>query len=249
MLKEIASVNHNPDAPELRVGGLARLSSCDWPGMLAATIFCQGCAWDCPYCHNPHLRPLRGENPMPWSTVLQFLKRRRGLLDGVVFSGGEPTLQRALPEAIAAVRALGFKVALHTAGMIPERFTEVLPQVDWVGFDIKAPFQASLQAPFQAYARITGRQQSGEAALRSLRLLLASGKTYELRTTFAPGLLSEEDLTAIRSELLALGATQYAVQHFRPVGAVARRVADLLGASHRALPETFGLGFERFTIR
>ena len=126
---------------ELRVGGLERLSMCDWPGELAATIFCQGCPWDCPYCHNPHLLPVTGRHEIAWREVVDFLKSRRGLLDGVVFSGGEPTLQSALPQAIAEVRDLGFRIGLHTAGPYPGRLAQVLPLVDWVGFDIKTPFR------------------------------------------------------------------------------------------------------------
>jgi pyruvate formate lyase activating enzyme len=145
---------------ELRVGGLSRLSSCDWPGQLVATVFLQGCPWRCRYCHNPHLLPAPGDGEIAWREVLAFLEARRGLLDGVVFSGGEPTVQAALPAAMRTVRALGFGVGLHTGGPTPERLKAVLPLVDWVGFDVKAPFAD--------YARITGVASSGEAARLSL---------------------------------------------------------------------------------
>ena len=141
---------------DLRVGGLARWSSCDWPGQLVATVFLQGCPWRCRYCHNPHLLPVHGDGEIAWPQVLAFLETRRDLLDGVVFSGGEPLIQAALPEAMGAVRALGFGVGLHTSGAAPERLKAVLPLVDWVGFDVKAPFAD--------YARITGVAGSGEAA-------------------------------------------------------------------------------------
>ena len=72
----------------LRVGGLTRLSASDYPGKLAAVVFCQGCAWRCGYCHNPELQPARGAYEIPWADVLAFLEKRRGLLDAVVFSGG-----------------------------------------------------------------------------------------------------------------------------------------------------------------
>ena len=84
----------------LRVGGLTPLSTSDWPGMLAAVVFCQGCPWRCGYCHNPGLIPARGDNEIPWEDVLAFLRRRQGLLDGVVFSGGEPTAQAGLLDAM-----------------------------------------------------------------------------------------------------------------------------------------------------
>jgi anaerobic ribonucleoside-triphosphate reductase activating protein len=195
---------------ELRVGGLARLSTCDWPGELAATIFCQGCPWACPYCHNPHLLPARGERELEWTGVLEFLDSRRGLLDGVVFSGGEATLQAALPEAVRTVRAMGFRTGLHTAGPSPDRLAAVLPWVDWVGFDVKAPLSE--------YDRITGVPGSGGKALESLRRLLGSGVDFEIRTTVHPALLDEVALARLRGELAALGVVRHKVQPFRPAG-------------------------------
>jgi pyruvate formate lyase activating enzyme len=195
---------------DLRIGGFARLSTCDWPGKLAATIFCQGCPWSCPYCHNPHLLPARGDEQTSWPDILAILEKRRGLLDGVVFSGGEPTLQKALPEAMQTVRDMGFSIGLHTGGAYPERLAAVLPLTDWVGFDVKAPFAD--------YPRITRASGSGKKVLASLRYLLKSGVSYELRTTLHPALLSDAALTQIRAELAALGGENHVVQEFRPMG-------------------------------
>ena len=195
---------------EVRVGGFERLSTCDWPGELVATIFLQGCPWDCPYCHNPHLIPVDGDGVLDWGEVLGFLASRRGLLDGVVFSGGEPTLQRALPEAMKAVRALGFRVGLHTGGPYPARFAAILPLCDWVGFDIKAPFAD--------YARVTGAKGSGARARESLQLLLASGVAHQVRTTVDPALLDAAAVARIGAELAALGVAQHTVQAFRLAG-------------------------------
>jgi pyruvate formate lyase activating enzyme len=164
--------------PGPRVGGLAPLTTIDFPGRLAAVVFFQGCPWRCVYCHNPHLIPANAPPALAWEDALAFLERRRGLLDGVVFSGGEPTLQAALPEAMREVRALGFQVALHTAGMYPERLAAVLPLVDWVGLDIKAPRAA--------YPRITGAPCAGDAVFESLSLILAAGVEHELRCTWPP---------------------------------------------------------------
>lgn len=195
---------------EIRIGGLARLSSCDWPGQLVATLFCQGCPWACGYCHNPHLIPAQGETPIPWQTVVTFLEARRGLLDGVVFSGGEPTLQPNLETAIKQVRSMGFGIGLHTGGPYPGRLAQVLPLVDWVGFDIKAPRKA--------YDRITGARRSGDKAMRSLRLLLDSGVAYDLRTTVHPDLLSKEDLLELAAEVSEAGGKDHRIQKFRPDG-------------------------------
>jgi pyruvate formate lyase activating enzyme len=234
-----ASLNPKPNSTKLRVGGLARLSTCDWPGTLAATIFCQGCGWDCAYCHNQHLRPMQAEEQISWPSVVAFLESRRGLLDAVVFSGGEPTLQPALFEAVQAVRALGFRIGLHTAGMVLGRFEALLPWVDWVGFDVKAPFRA--------YARITGVEESGVQAQANLQLLLASGISYEVRTTLHPALLTLAEMIELRDQLLTLGVTHYAVQRFRAAGTSPGRLRP--SAEEVDLPLDFGDGFHQFQLR
>jgi len=158
----------------LRVGGLTRLSATDYPGKLAAVVFCQGCAWRCGYCHNPELQPARGAREIPWGDVLAFLERRKGLLDAVVFSGGEPTLQPGLATAMREAKAMGFLVGLHTAGIVPRRLAEVLPLADWVAMDVKAK-------PDE-HERVTRVRGSGARAWRSLELLRASGVARELHT-------------------------------------------------------------------
>lgn len=196
----------------LKVGGFTPLSTTDWPGMLAAVVFCQGCSWQCRYCHNPELIPPKGEHEISWRSILDFLERRRGLLDGVVFSGGEPTLQRNLEMALRQVRERGFRLGLHTAGIYPDRLERVLPLLDWVGLDIKAPFDA--------YKRITGVSASGDRARKSLELVLASGIDHEIRTTVHPALLSDEEVGSIKHELSALGVRRHVLQPFRSQGCV-----------------------------
>jgi len=194
----------------LRVGGFTPLSTTDWPGMLAAVVFCQGCPWRCGYCHNPDLIPARGDSEIPWADVLAFLRRRRGLLDAVVFSGGEPTAQAGLVDAVREVRALGFRIGLHTGGMYAQRLAEVLPLVDWVGLDVKAPFAD--------YARITGAAGSGERALAGLQQVLASGVDHEIRTTVHPGLLGDTAVIGLARDLADLGVKRYVIQAFRSQG-------------------------------
>jgi pyruvate formate lyase activating enzyme len=194
----------------LRVGGITPLSASDWPGMLAAVVFCQGCPWRCGYCHNPDLIPARGDREIPWEEVLAFLRRRQGLLDGVVFSGGEPTVQADLVDAMREVRALGFKIGLHTGGAYPQHLAAVLPLVDWVGFDVKAPFAD--------YPRVTGAAGSGERALTSLQQVLASGVDHEFRTTVHPALLTDAELASLARDLAARGVSRYVVQGFRSQG-------------------------------
>lgn len=214
-------------AAALRIGGFEPLSAVDWPGQLAAVVFCQGCGWQCRYCHNPHLIPHEPPSPaVAWTDVVAWLGRRRGLLDGVVFSGGEPTLQPGLPAAVAAVRALGFQVGLHTGGSVPENLAALLPHLDWVGFDFKAPFDR--------YTQVTGHDH-GARARESFRLLCASGVAVEVRTTWHPSLLSAADLGAMAQTLAGAGRADWVIQRFRAEGCLDRAlgavpVGDVPGA-------------------
>ncbi|WP_374583393.1 anaerobic ribonucleoside-triphosphate reductase activating protein [Pseudoduganella sp.] len=207
----------------LKVGGYARFTSTDYPGELAAVVFVQGCPWRCGYCHNPHLQPRASEGLMPWQDVRTFLASRAGLLDAVVFSGGEPTLDPALEDAMREVKALGFKIGLHTAGIYPERLRSVLPLLDWVGLDIKTSFDA--------YDELTGVPGSAVAAQAAASLILASGVPYEFRTTVHPSLTTPAHLTALTRQIAGMGCTSYALQDFRSTGC---RTQDVLNLGHPA---------------
>ncbi len=158
----------------LRVGGLTRLSASDYPDRLAAVVYCQGCAWRCGYCHNGHLQPASSDQLIPWRDVLRFLDKRRGLLDAVVFSGGEPTQQRALEDAMREVKAMGYLVGLHTAGIVPRMLARVLPLVDWVGMDLKAPFEE--------HEKVTQVRGSARRARESMDLIIESGVACRFHT-------------------------------------------------------------------
>jgi pyruvate formate lyase activating enzyme len=221
----------------LRLGGLTPLTTTDYPGELAATLFCQGCPWRCGYCHNAHLLET-APGTISWSEVVDFLSQRRGLLDAVVFSGGEPTAQPVLPAAITDIRALGFKIGLHTAGPSPRRLAEVLPLVDWVGLDIKA-----LPAD---YPLVTGVAGSGEKAWESLALALAAGVELEVRTTPLPGLDSADYLARLMGDLAEAGVRRYALQQCRPHSLLDAELRASIPAELR-LPAT--IPFSQFAWR
>ena len=226
------------------VGGVTPFTTIDFPGRLAAVVYTQGCAWRCRYCHNSHLRPFQADGAIPFSKVLDFLRGRKGLLDGVVFCGGEPTAQPELPAAMRQVKALGFEVALHTAGMYPERLREVLALCDWVGMDIKAPFHA--------YEKITQIENSGESVKQSLRFLLDSGVDHEVRTTVHSTLLSEEELLEMAGELSRLGVQNYALQTFQARGCSdeALNISHISGEDVlNRLNEALSPAFKSFKIR
>ena len=191
-------------AEALRLGGLTPLTTIDFPGRLAAVFYCQGCPWRCSYCHNPELLDATAPPQLPWAHALAFLQSRRGLLDGVVFSGGEPTLQAALPAALAEARAMGFATGLHTGGMYPERLAAVLPLLDWVGLDINGPPHR-----FDAITVVPG---SGARAWESLGLLVTSGVAHECRTTWHAGLFPSDELQALGNTLTSAWVALWKVQ-------------------------------------
>lgn len=220
--------------PDLVVAGLTRLSVTDWPGRRVATVRTQGCPWRCGYCDHPGLCAVaahggaRAAASVPWSEVVAYLSRRRGLLDGVVFSGGEPTLHPGLLGAIDDVRDLGLAVGLHTAGPWPARLARLLPFVDWVGLDVK-------HLPSR-YPAVTGTVPSGRRAFESLAVLLRSGVDHEVRTTVDPGVHTRAELLALGAHLRRLGVREWVLQEAVPGGAApawaralaGRRLTDVL---------------------
>jgi len=187
----------------LQVGGFTPLTTIDYPGELAAVVFCQGCPWRCRYCQNGGLLSRQKESSHGWSEILGFLERRRGLLDAVVFSGGEPTLQQDLGKAMVEVRDMGFKVGLHTAGCYPQRLASVLPQVDWVGLDIKT-------LP-EDYPALTGAPDSGRRAWDSLECVLTEAASYEVRVTLHEALLPLNKLKRVIRRLAERGVRRLAL--------------------------------------
>ncbi|MBN2176480.1 MAG: anaerobic ribonucleoside-triphosphate reductase activating protein [Demequinaceae bacterium] len=197
-------------ASDLVIAGFLPFSAIDWPGKLSSVLFLQGCPWDCGYCQNPDLIDMRAPGLIPWEQVRATLEQRVGLLDGVVFSGGEPTRQPEIVDAVVEVRELGFGAVLHTNGAYPARFKELLPGLAWVGLDIKAP-------PAR-YQEVTGARAGGERAWASLDLLVASGVDYEVRITVDPTVLTLADVEEIVTELSRRGARPPVLQEARSEG-------------------------------
>ncbi|MGY5765655.1 anaerobic ribonucleoside-triphosphate reductase activating protein [Brachybacterium sp. DNPG3] len=207
-------------ADDLAIAGLVPLSTVDWPGKLAATVFCQGCPWRCTYCHNTAILDPAVPGAVPFAALEALLARRHGLLDGVVLSGGEATSQHALVPAARRIRDLGFGVGLHTGGAYPTRLRALLgrdrdgrrvedPLVDWIGFDVKA-------AP-GGYDALVGRGGAFAKAEESLRMLLDVGIDHELRMTVTPALAGQVE--AVVDLVAGLGGQGLVLQRARPDGA------------------------------
>ena len=196
-----------------KVGGLVPFTATDYPGKISAVIFIQGCPWRCGYCHNPHLQPRTKDSPLDWQEdIISFLKRRQGLLDAVVFSGGEPSMDPALLSAMHQVKDLGYSIGLHTGGTHPNRIAEITNLVDWIGLDIKANFND--------YETVTKVANSGHAARKSLSIIANSGVSFECRTTIHPSLINSDQLINLAKTLSDYGVRKYAIQIFRTTGCI-----------------------------
>ncbi|MGF1484144.1 MAG: anaerobic ribonucleoside-triphosphate reductase activating protein [Opitutales bacterium] len=177
------------------IGGLQRCSLVDYPGKVAAVIFTRGCPWRCSYCHNPSLvDPAhfdRSDSVPTVSEVMRFLESRRNQLEGVVVSGGEPTLHPELPELLTKIRSLGFLTKLDTSGVFPDRLEALLKAdlLDFVAMDLKA-------VP-DAYPDLVQRPVDPQDLRRSADLIRQSGLPHEFRTTVLPNVHSTEDLATI----------------------------------------------------
>jgi len=209
------------------IGGLEKLTVIDFPGRVAAIVFTQSCNFRCHFCYNPLLvwpenrdtdkgRNIEG-HPQNQAKInsssdyvddlFKFLESRRGKLDGVVITGGEPTLHKDLPEFIKKIRAMGFAVKLDTNGTNPEMLKNILAEnlVDYLAMDIKAPLEK--------YPLVVGVQVDSEKIKESISLIMNSGVPYEFRSTIVPGLLIKDDI-AVMGELIK-GADKWYLQKFK----------------------------------
>lgn len=189
------------------IGGVEPFTTVDFPDRLAAVLFCLGCPLRCPYCHNPELQDFKGNPFISWDTFTDFLDSRKKLLDGIVFSGGEPLSQKDLYDSMKAVKDRGYEIGLHTSGVNPERLKQVLPLIDWVGFDVKTPFEFYT-------SRIP--HSDGNTVKECLDILLKAGKEVEARTTLDPRVISKEELRGLARTLSDRGVKTYALQEYRP---------------------------------
>jgi len=192
----------------MKIAGLQKNSLVDYPEKLAAVVFTQGCNMNCGYCHNRCLIGYEKNGGISEGDVFAFLERRRGLLDAVVISGGEPTLQRDLPQFIRRAREMGFLVKLDTNGTNPELLEDLVEQrmLDYVAMDVKAPFCK--------YRQVCCSPVNTEKLERSIGILRRGGVEYEFRTTYTPE-LDQEDLLDIAKSIR--GAKRYVVQQYREV--------------------------------
>ena len=197
------------------IAGLQKMTLLDYPGKVACTLFLQGCNFRCPFCHNSELLGSGFPPLMDDSELLRFLEKRKGLLDGVCITGGEPLVQKELPQLLAKIKELGFPVKLDTNGSFPEKLSQLIDGglVDYVAMDIK-------NSP-QRYGETIGRDNYDLSAVKqSVELLLQGKVDYEFRTTVVAQLHDEESFHCIGQWIR--GAKRYFLQQFIDSG-------DLIG--------------------
>lgn len=197
----------------MKVTGIQKLTLLDYPGVVACTVFTAGCNFRCPFCHNAMLvLPEQIDDEcLTDDEVFGFLKKHRGVLDGVAVTGGEPLLHADMPEFLARVKELGYKIKLDTNGSNPELLSEIVKNklVDRVAMDIK-------NAP-EEYARTIGLESFDITPVeRSKEMLLRGDIDYEFRTTVVKGIHTKESL--IGAAKWIEGAKEYYLQQFKDSG-------------------------------
>jgi pyruvate formate lyase activating enzyme len=193
----------------VEIRGLEKFSSKDFPGHISSTVFLGGCTFRCPFCHNADL-VLRPETipEIPADIFLAYLDARKGWLDGICLTGGEPLLSEDLEALIRVIRERGFLVKIDTNGSLPTRLENLVAQglVDWIAMDVKAPLER--------YSEVVGTSVRVEAIARSAEIVRGSGLKYIFRTTVVPTLLGREDVRKIGEWLK--GSEVYQLQQFVP---------------------------------
>lgn len=217
-------------APSLcmHISGYEKLTLLDFPGRLASVVFTPGCVMRCPFCHNPELiHPQSGEKELfrdnREGEFFTFLDSRRGKLDGVCITGGEPTLQGDLMDFIRKVKDAGFQVKLDTNGVFPDRVESIMRsgEVDYWAMDIK-------HVP-DKYAQAAGRDVGIENIRRSVDIIMRNAREYEFRTTVVPGIHDDADFDEIASWID--GAQAYYLQEFRDIKILKKTLGGLVRQS------------------
>lgn len=194
----------------MNIAGMIPSSLVDFPEKISCVVFTQGCNFRCPFCHNPDLVPVKppAKDTKDMEHVLEFLDKRRGLLDGVVVSGGEPTLQKGLVSFLSRVKNKGFLVKLDTNGSNPQVLRSLLDEglVDFVAMDLKT-------SP-DSYHPFIMPEKDHNRLLASIDVVMSSAPDYEFRTTCVAPFVTEKTLARILSHIP--GANRFALQRFRP---------------------------------
>jgi len=187
------------------IGGLQRTSMVDYPGNIVATVFLQGCYFKCGFCHNPELLPMETDNIVSEEEFFSFLYSRKGLLDGVCITGGEPTIQEDLVEFVKKIKDKGFLVKIDTNGSNPDVIKGLINDklIDYIAMDFKVPFEKY---------NMVADNFDVEKIKESVEIIKNCSLDYEFRTTVHPSFHTKKDILEIAKYLK--GARKYVLQQF-----------------------------------
>jgi pyruvate formate lyase activating enzyme len=190
------------------IKGLQKQTLIDYPDKIACTIFTFGCNFRCGFCHNPELVVDDGRPEIKEEEILDFLEKRKGFLDAICITGGEPTLNKDLPNFIRKIKEIGYFIKLDTNGTNPNMLKELIAKnlIDYIAMDIKAPLEK--------YDAVTNSKVKKEDIEKSVELI-KKFPNYEFRTTVVPGLFNEEDALKIGKWLK--GSKKFYIQQFRGI--------------------------------
>ena len=174
----------------MNIGGLQKTSLLDYPDTISAIIWTIGCDFCCPFCYNKDL-VLGKVGVISEEEILSFLEKRKGMLEGLVISGGEPLMQKDVVQFAEKAKKLGYLIKIDTNGTFPEKLKELIDKelVDYIAMDVKAPKKK--------YDKLTNVKTDIKKIEKSIKIILDSAPDYEFKTTFVPGLLTKEDIINI----------------------------------------------------
>jgi pyruvate formate lyase activating enzyme len=190
------------------IAGIQKTTLIDYPGKVAATLFLFGCNFRCSFCHNPELVGELKEKLISENEILGLLEDRKEFLDGVCITGGEPTIQKDLPDLIRKIKKIGLSIKLDSNGTNPEMLKDLINEnlLDFIAMDIKTGYSK--------YHKLTNTKIDMERIKKSIKIIINSKIDYEFRTTVIPGFCEKEDIKEIKE--LIKGAKKYYLQKFIP---------------------------------
>lgn len=214
----------------MKIGGIQKTSLLDYPDIISAIIWTIGCNFRCPFCYNKDI-VLGNVQPIPEKEVISFLEKRKGILEGLVITGGEPLMQNDIADFCEKVKKLGYLLKIDTNGMYPEKLKELIDKklIDYVAMDIKASKKK--------YDKLTNVKVDIKKIEESIKILQNSKLDYEFRTTFVPELLTKNDIIEIAKWLK--GSKKYFLQQFKPnLPLVSAKLEDVVPYRKKELTDT-----------
>jgi len=203
----------------ISIGGLQKNSLIDYPGLVSCIIFCNGCNFRCGFCHNKDLVLPDKRREIKQEKIFDFLKKRQGLIDGVVVTGGEPTIYKSLPDFFKKIKDLGYLLKLDTNGTSPDMLKQLIKKdlVDFIAMDIKASFEN--------YSKAAGVEDINVENIKKSIEIIKGFDNHEFRTTVVPGIVNKEEIKKIGE--IVKGAKKHALQQFRPKNTLKKEFSEL----------------------